>query len=238
MRNEADPNGRDDRRNESPIDGEMIRWARAVAVRAIAPFDRRPGCAGDADDVAQEILVAMISAAKRYDPTRGPFVRYFAPHMKQFARRAARRAGQESGSYGRPMRAPEGRTVSIDAELRPNSWQTDGESFPMSTAIEGRDPDPADDADRLDKLRAISAALRRLDNRSRLVLELRLSGRILSEIGDDLGLSRERIRQIEREAIDAIARDLGRPDERRPTLSGKNIAPTRPRTGGGRRGRG
>jgi RNA polymerase sigma factor (sigma-70 family) len=53
------------------------------------------------------------------------------------------------------------------------------------------------------------AALARLPNRLRHVLELRLSGLTLGAVGDELGVSKERVRQIENEGIQRLRLILG-----------------------------
>lgn len=78
-------------------------------------------------------------------------------------------------------------------------------------AKDGPDIDGAIDQD--ERLTLVHAAMRRLDAKRRGVLLARASGRTLVEIGEELGVTRERIRQIERESLDALREELGA-DER------------------------
>lgn len=94
--------------------------------------------------------------------------------------------------------------VSLEAPLGPDSQES----------LHGRvgdeeGPSPEQDHDALSMRRAASGLLASLPERSALVLRLRYgigSGRehTLVEVGDALGMSRERVRQIEREALEAL----------------------------------
>lgn len=82
-------------------------------------------------------------------------------------------------------------------------------------------PTPFDDALEAERIRAVADALDELPNRQRIILAMRHGigypkECTLEEIGDALGLSRERIRQVEKVAT-ATLRDVIR--ERRPQLA-------------------
>ena len=69
-----------------------------------------------------------------------------------------------------------------------------------------------------DSLRHVLAMLKEMDEREATVLKLRfgLGGvepRTLKEIGEQLGLTRERVRQIETEALGKLAASLDDPAE-------------------------
>jgi RNA polymerase primary sigma factor len=77
--------------------------------------------------------------------------------------------------------------------------------------------DPAEEAGEMLRRRAVREALARLPERQRQVLELRfgLDGDPVSleAIGKELGISRERVRQLEAEAMNRLAVDLDGIDE-------------------------
>jgi RNA polymerase primary sigma factor len=83
-----------------------------------------------------------------------------------------------------------------------------GDLFPDDTA-----QSPEEAADDALRARAVRDALSQLPERERRIVELRfgLDGepRSLEAIGEELGLTRERIRQLERQALEALERELG-----------------------------
>ena len=74
------------------------------------------------------------------------------------------------------------------------------------------DAEQHDETERRQHARRLRAAVRRLPERERLIIERRwLNWRHeadLREIGDDIGLSRERIRQLEQRAFDLLRNEL------------------------------
>jgi RNA polymerase primary sigma factor len=74
-------------------------------------------------------------------------------------------------------------------------------------------PDPADQAEDSIRYQDVREALARLDDPDRRVLELRFGFEgeqwTLEAIGKELGLTRERVRQIESRALTRLQRDLG-----------------------------
>ncbi len=65
------------------------------------------------------------------------------------------------------------------------------------------------------QLEWLDAAMLELDERSQMVIEGRLQGKTLVEIGEDFGVCRERIRQIEANAIDKLRKMWLREEEER-----------------------
>lgn len=73
-------------------------------------------------------------------------------------------------------------------------------------------PDPEEDCSQSEQLRLVDVALSRLDKtssgeRKRQIIQERLADRTLDQIGKRLGLSRERVRQIEQKATGEL-RDI------------------------------
>ncbi len=86
--------------------------------------------------------------------------------------------------------------------------------------VDDRTESPENELTKRDALQHIMKRLGEMEEREMLVLEMRygLNGRephTLKEIGNRLGLTRERVRQIEVEALGRLADDLKAPMERR-----------------------
>jgi RNA polymerase primary sigma factor len=83
-----------------------------------------------------------------------------------------------------------------------------GDLFADPTAV-----DPVEEADESLRRRAVREALQTLPERERRVLELRFGfagqQQALEAIGRELGITRERVRQLEGEALAKLARELG-----------------------------
>jgi RNA polymerase primary sigma factor len=88
-----------------------------------------------------------------------------------------------------------------------------GDLFADPTAV-----DPVEEADASLRHRAVREALKKLPERERRVLELRFGfngqqQQALEAIGKELGITRERVRQLEGEALAKLGRELGDDDE-------------------------
>jgi RNA polymerase primary sigma factor len=98
---------------------------------------------------------------------------------------------------------------------RPVGSDADGELGDLFADENADDPEAA--ADEYLQSRAVRLALEQLPELERRILELRygLDGepRSLEAIGAELGISRERIRRLEGEALDTLAETLGEGDE-------------------------
>ncbi len=85
----------------------------------------------------------------------------------------------------------------------------EGETTMGEVIADDHAPDPVDGALEHDLIRRVHEAISELDDRERRVLELRfgLDGhqpQTLEEIGDELGLTRERIRQVQNRALSRL----------------------------------
>jgi RNA polymerase primary sigma factor len=134
--------------------------------------------------------------------------------------RTSSRLAQESGrdptdaEIGASMRIPQQRVREIMKIRRePVSLETpvgDEGSSPLGDLIEDRTAQaPSDAASHRLMREQIDDILESLSDRERHVLRLRFGledgrGRTLGEVGDDLGVTRERIRQIEAKALEKL----------------------------------
>ena len=89
----------------------------------------------------------------------------------------------------------------------------DGETGVGELLADAAAADPVEEAGAAVRAASIRRALRSLPERQRRLLELRFGfdgpSQSLETIGRELGLSRERIRQLEREAFETLQRELG-----------------------------
>jgi RNA polymerase primary sigma factor len=98
-------------------------------------------------------------------------------------------------------------SVSLDQPIGDDDGGTLGELFGDPAAV-----DPAEETDEALREQAVRSALRTLPDQQRRILELRFGfdgeQRPLETIGRELGLSRERVRQLEREALARLEGEL------------------------------
>jgi RNA polymerase primary sigma factor len=98
-------------------------------------------------------------------------------------------------------------SVSLDQPIGDDDSGSFGELFADPAAV-----DPAEETDETLRHEAVRAALRALPEQQRRILELRFGfdgeQRPLETIGRELGISRERVRQLEREGLDRLAEEL------------------------------
>ena len=98
-------------------------------------------------------------------------------------------------------------SVSLNLAVGEDGGGELGDLFADPTAA-----DPAEEAGESLRREAVRAALRRLPDRERRILELRFGfdgeQQPLESIGRELGLTRERVRQLEREGLSQLAHEL------------------------------
>ena len=106
--------------------------------------------------------------------------------------------------------------VSLDA---PSGWEDEGPgTATLLDAIAGERASPFDETHSKERRAAILAMLARVPSRERHILVHRygLEGdapRSLAEIGEELGITRERVRQLEQGALERLRRcSIGDPD--------------------------
>jgi RNA polymerase primary sigma factor len=94
---------------------------------------------------------------------------------------------------------------SLDAEIKSFSNNTDGTHVTLLDRLASKNESPIDAKSRGDEERFASSLLRCLKARERQIIEARFwDGKTLEELGQILGVTRERIRQIEAIALDKL----------------------------------
>lgn len=159
------------------------------------------------DDIEQLALQGVCLAVGKFDPSKGFAFGTYAPYWIKSV------LGHTIGAAMVARRRGKTRTVSGDFEDRAGQtlWDTEGVS-----AIPEQELDPEWRCRKAYARAKLENGMRVLDPKYRWILTLRYGledgeDRTLQQVGREMGLSRERIRQIEKKAIerlrDALALD-------------------------------
>lgn len=164
----------------------------------------------DFDDLTSEGYMAMLEAAQKFDATRGnKFVSYAAPFIHKAMERAIE---QQAGICRIPKTERKftsrssGESVSIDQPL------SEGGKISLLDIIINKDALLADESTEFRLLmKDLQDCISYLDEREKEVVEKFYGiGRAhvtLAEIGDDMNLKRERVRQIRDKALRKISKN-------------------------------
>ena len=158
-------------------------------------------------------LRGLMRASQTWDPQRGKFSTYAAPWIRQAIQREIQNYGcvvrrpsylQDRLRQAGQCRMP--RVLSLSAPLKGAADSTLADVLPDEGSIM-----PDADLERESAERELAGLIERarLSDRERRVLALRAADVGLAEIGDDIGMSRERARQIEREALGKLRQAAG-----------------------------
>lgn len=219
-----------ERRETSALDRIMYayepmcrRWARRYAVNPQS-----------FDDLVQEARIGLIVALDKFDPSHGARLATYAPFWVQHQLERFKETGETGIRIPRIMRRKL-RRYSAHAEDAPADLRAlaqskardfarvsidtapGGENRPdgLEIAEEG-DPENVI-AERLDtfmRRRAITDMLQGFDARRRRIIEARFlceEPATLEALGRELGITRERVRQLESNALDTLRRSLSEP---------------------------
>jgi len=138
------------------------------------------------DDCAQEVIARLMRAVECFEPARGIAVStYFFRTMHSTI---------VSFNRGRPLRGKYCAFVSLDATEDPDLLAIEDEPYAEMLCAEQRG----------EKQRSVAAVLHHATARQRDVLLRYFAGESLQELGNSLGVTRERIRQIKAKGIDRI----------------------------------
>ncbi len=168
---------------------------------------------GDQDDLLQIARMAALECLKRFEPDRG--YRFLT-----FASKKSTWALVQHCSTGGMIRVP---TKQNFGNIRP-ALQRQAKKAKAVTSLDasaGGDrsvhefiPDPRQierEIEDREEHRLLYDAIDRLSKRERTIIVERIDGKTLSQIGHLIGLTKERVRQIEKTAYDQIRRLIGIP---------------------------
>lgn len=181
----------------------MLPFIRLLAGRVAERFG------GDIEDMMSAALVRILEKFNSYDPHRGYrastyFGRAALHAMRDYATHREKVIRTPKNDY-EPTNAAAYRARHCTRSLS-DILTYDPEPLLISDTIPDARAVPADEiASRADQAAFVRQCLDRLPRKQRDVLQGRLDGRKLHEIGEDIGLTRERVRQIEEEGKAALA---------------------------------
>jgi RNA polymerase sigma factor (sigma-70 family) len=170
------------------------------------------------EDLISEGNLGLIEAAERFDPSRGVrFLSYASWWIRKYMLRALERHAHltsspkpaAQGSDGdSPARVERQRILSLG-----DFMQSSGERDVIETIASEAAPGPEARILATDLVQALVSVLHKLPEREREILVAHFGldgvpGRTLQEIGETLGLTRERVRQLERRALERARRLL------------------------------
>jgi RNA polymerase sigma factor (sigma-70 family) len=207
--------GRGQRRSPRPLGpspmgphDEMVRGARATAIRLARRYWRRSLGKIEFDDLRQEADLALLAAAEEYEPDRGMkfasyaygrirwhLIRYCDDHVST-VRVPPHKQGVARASLVSSLHVPscEGASTSLLDILR-------------APDESGGGPEGLSDV--------VAAAIDALPRREReVLLEHDAEGTTLECIAQKAGLTRERIRQVRERALERVRNAIGRADAR------------------------
>lgn len=179
--------------------------------RRTVPQDAK---AVEGDMLESAALWALYSSARLWDenyrhPVSGEPVKFITYATRAIRSHLGRAVSDElrAGIVGRPVRN-KGKLLGVNMHVR--------------ITPSGGDEMPCDPADRRvreapeacianERTERVHATLKRLHGQQRKILQLRFfEGKTLEEVGEVMGLTRERIRQIELQAIKRMRKEIGR----------------------------
>ncbi len=172
--------------DSTPAKADLTRSHLALADK-IADRFRIPGL--DAADIRQEARRVLIRAAQSFDPARGEF----APFAGTIIRNRLR------DIFNGEVRRVRVHGVSADAPMESGATLLDGLIV---------DEGARNSAERADARRLLANTLAALPERARAILEARSRGATFAAIAQDHGVSDARVKQIAREAMNAVRAQL------------------------------
>lgn len=191
---------------------ENMAACRVVASRWCAIYGNAPTATARVarEDLVQDAVIGLMRAIDLFDPRKDcAFSTYSLPWIEQGIRRAVQRHATVRPPFS--MRdehghLPSSRCMSTDAPANFGTQESTGaKRSALDLLLE--DDALAEHADHLDRrhlanLRELyDARVAKLPPRDRYILDRRLEGASLQEIGDEIGVTRERVRQLQAAAM-------------------------------------
>ena len=186
--------------------GENINYVRAMA-------DRYRGKGVDFDDLVSEGSLAMVEAARKFDASRG---NRFVSYAKPFIEKAMAHAIDIQANGGMRVDDPSRKRGSKCSPVSMDAPVKEGSKFTLLDILADPEAKQGDESATLkamlDDLKTTTATLEELD---RQVIKafygldhVRLT---MAEIAEDMGLKRERVRQIRDKALRKMSKTTHNP---------------------------
>ena len=169
-------------------------------MRFVETFARNFGLRGDEDMLAAG-FAAIWKAVQTYDPTIGSFKTYSSWWIKYYMR-------EEKKRRATVFVTRHGMEKGVSIEVMPLDVPDTVGGVPLSDTLPCEDEsadlvlEAAEDKER------VRRALGTLKPREQAIIKARMEGKTLQEVGDTLGLTRERVRQIEAAAMPLMRQRL------------------------------
>ncbi len=181
---------------------------RAIVVRSVPTWARH------FEDAMQEGRIALLEAVRSWDPNGGASLRTWAGPRIQWKIWAFDEQQYRPLGYSRQARARKGEsfdcvpeTVSLDCPFDPEA----GEDKATHEVVASFASNPEELLIEKQEREGLHRALAKLPASQARILRKRFAEEsTLREIGAGLGVTRERVRQIEVEAISALGREMKR----------------------------
>lgn len=164
---------------------EIISLCRPLMLKLAGRAARVHGA--DRDDLFQDLCVDVLRHATTYDPAKGAPTTWVYLRLKGVL---ATRRRHANSARGRAERA------SLDA------------NDPVHESPDHRADDPAEVVERREVWELLTAAVGSLPERERDILKARAEGQTLEAVGEVLGVTKERVRQLAARAHERLARKL------------------------------
>lgn len=172
---------------------KLLREHEGLAHSVAGKYRGYTGAAIGYDDLLQAARMGILRAAEDFDPSKGvKFTSYATWWIRAYVQ-------DEIQKHGRTIRVPRQRWPS---DLPDDVIRSDEDT---AAALQPSPEDETASKEDLDKLRA---ALGKLPRQQAIVLRMRSRGVSLSVIGDQLGVSRQRVSKVEHEATEALKKEL------------------------------
>ena len=162
------------------------------------------------DDVRHGVMIDLFNRSDRWKPELGNWMTFCTPWIRAFVQQRRRECERELGNVNLSLRLP----------YRVSDYDFDAD----------RSDARSQERELIDAAREqrVSYARLRLTHRERVVIALLESGAMVKTIGEHLGISRERARQIKNRAIAKMQKHVDSDGERggdelnrdRPTMAG------------------
>lgn len=222
--------------------------ARDRLLEGLYPFVWRQACRYDmnpaypwlaAEDYFQEGVDGLLRALDKFDPAVGVRFLTYAGHWSAQRMGQLRRRNRSIVSGVPPVVNPKYEHHVAAALAIPQCDLTESATDreenrgrAMVALVDHREPAPEDALEQqaVDaEVTNLNAAIDRIGERFALVLRKRLAGQTFQQVGMDLGVTRERVRQLEVAALVRLRTELGLPPGRRITLDKTIFASRRER---------